>query len=207
MIDRGEIKYNSREQLNGNWGIAIAATFLVSFLLGLQFNYRSNEVLNLGFVSFYVNIISLLFTGVLTTGLCRFLLNIVTKVKRPGFEDLFYYFKIYGKTLGLNLIITIAVGIGTMLFVIPGIIIGLTFSQAFYILAKNPEKSIGEALGKSAAMMNGYKMELFMLELSFIGWWLVGIITFGIGLLWVVPYVRVAEANFHLEIANKNYNF
>ena len=145
----------------------------------------------------------MLFTGVLTTGLCRFLLNIVTKVKRPGFEDLFYYFKIYVKTLGLNLIITIAVGIGTMLFVIPGIIIALTFSQAFYILAKNPEKSIGEVLGQSASMMNGYKMDLFMLELSFIGWWFVGIITLGIGLLWVAPYVKVAETNFHLQIANR----
>ena len=203
MIDRGEIKYNSREQLRGNWGIAIAATFLVSFLLGLQFNYRSNDVLNFGFISFSINIVSLLFTGVLTTGLCRFLLNIVTKVKIPGFEDLFYYFKIYVKTLGLNLIITIAVGIGTMLFVIPGIIIALTFSQAFYILAKNPEKSIGEVLGQSASMMNGYKMDLFMLELSFIGWWFVGIITLGIGLLWVAPYVKVAETNFHLQIANR----
>ena len=203
MIDRGEIKYNSREQLRGTWGIAIAATFLVSFLLGLQFNYRSNDVLNFGFISFSINIVSLLFTGVLTTGLCRFLLNIVTKVKRPGFEDLFYYFKIYVKTLGLNLIITIAVGIGTMLFVIPGIIIALTFSQAFYILAKNPEKSIGEVLGQSASMMNGYKMDLFMLELSFIGWWFVGIITLGIGLLWVAPYVKVAETNFHLQIANR----
>ena len=203
MIDRGEIKYNSREQLRGNWGIAIAATFLVSFLLGLQFNYRSNDVLNFGFISFSINIVSLLFTGVLTTGLCRFLLNIVTKVKRPGFEDLFYYFKIYVKTLGLNLIITIAVGIGTMLFVIPGIIIALTFSQAFYILAKNPEKSIGEVLGQSASMMNGYKMDLFMLELSFIGWWFVGIITLGIGLLWVALYVKVAEINFHLQIANR----
>lgn len=202
MIDRSEIKYNSREQLRGNWPIAIAATFLVSFLLGLQFNYRSNEILDLGFVRFSVNIISLLFTGVLTTGLCRFLLNIATKVKRPGFEDLFYYFKIYGKTLGLNLIITVAVAIGTMLFVIPGIIIGLIFSQAFYILAKNPEKSIGEVLGQSASMMNGYKMDLFILELSFIGWWLIGLITCGIGFLWVVPYVRVAETNFHLQIAN-----
>ena len=52
--------------------------------------------------------------------------------------------------------------LSTMLFVIPGIIIALTFSQAFYILAKNPEKSIGEVLGQSASMMNGYKMDLFM---------------------------------------------
>ena len=46
-------------------------------------------------------------------------------------------------------------------------------------------------------------MDLFMLELSFIGWWFVGIITLGIGLLWVAPYVKVAETNFHLQIANR----
>ena len=53
--------------------------------------------------------------------------------------------------------------------------------------------------------MKGYKMDLFLLELSFIGWWLLVLVTLGIASLWVIPYIKVTEANFYLDIKKEKY--
>ncbi len=78
------------------------------------------------------------------------------------------------------------------------------FSQAFFILAEDRSKSITECLSESAEMMKGYKWEFFVLELSFIGWWIVSALTLGIGGLWVAPYQKVTEANFYLNLKVSN---
>ena len=77
------------------------------------------------------------------------------------------------------------------------------FSQAYYILAEDTSKSINQCLSESVEMMKGYKWDLFCLELSFIGWWIIVALTFGIASLWVSPYVKVTETNFYLNIKNK----
>ena len=74
------------------------------------------------------------------------------------------------------------------------------FSQAFYILAENPNKGIFECLEESSNLMHGYKWELFVLQLSFIGWELLAVLTFGIASLWINPYQKVTEANFYLKL-------
>ena len=55
-------------------------------------------------------------------------------------------------------------------------------------------------MSESATLMDGHKMDLFILDLSFIGWWIVAAITCGIGALWVAPYVSVTTTNFYLDI-------
>ncbi|EOD01714.1 Integral membrane protein [Caldisalinibacter kiritimatiensis] len=71
----------------------------------------------------------------------------------------------------------------------------------------NPEIGPLEAISQSIEMMDGHKMRLFVLVLSFIGWFLLGIITFGIGLIWVIPYYRTTIANFYQDlIGNENYS-
>ena len=90
----------------------------------------------------------------------------------------------------------------TILFIVPGIIVGLMFSQSYYILSEDPSKSITQCIKESVDMMNGHKWDLFYLELTFIGWWLLTAITVGIAGLWVAPYVKVTETNFYLSIKN-----
>ncbi|MDK0619245.1 DUF975 family protein, partial [Clostridium perfringens] len=93
----------------------------------------------------------------------------------PKFADLFSQFKIFFKALGLFILMGIAIILGTLFFIIPGIIVALMFSQAFYILAENPNKGIFECLEESSNLMHGYKWELFVLQLSFIGWELLAV--------------------------------
>lgn len=201
-MNRLELKSNAKEQLRGRWGIAILTVFVANLVINSSiaketidfFGESSNSV------SISINIISLLFGGVISVGLSRFLLNFITGNKEPKFKDLFSNFNIYFKTLGLYILMSIAIIIGIIFLIIPGIIIALMFSQAFYILAEDPSKGIFECLEESSNMMSGHKWDLFVLELSFIGWWLLAILTFGIAALWISPYQNLTEANFYLSL-------
>ena len=78
------------------------------------------------------------------------------------------------------------------------------YSQSFYILAENPDKGIFQCLEESSRLMSGHKWELFVLELSFIGWWILAGLTLGIGSLWVEPYQKVTETNFYFKLKYEN---
>lgn len=205
-MERVELKYRAKDQLRGNWGIAIGGVLLAGIFIDVDIVYNIAE--RFGFervtLSVPVNLLSIFLGGVISTGLCKLLLNIATKREKPNVENIFSYFDIYLKTLGLNILISIAVIVGSILFIIPGIIVALMFSQAFFILAEDRSKSITECLSESSEMMKGYKWEFFVLELSFIGWWLVAALTLGIGGLWVAPYQKVTETNFYLSLKDGN---
>ena len=86
-----------------------------------------------------------------------------------------------------------------LLLIVPGIVAALSYSMTFYILADEPDINAKEALEKSKIMMDGHKMDLFLLGLSFIGWALLCILTLGIGLLWLIPYMNVSAAKFYQD--------
>ena len=88
----------------------------------------------------------------------------------------------------------------SMLFVIPGIVKSCSYALTFYIRADNPSLSATEAITESRRMMDGYKMKYFMLQLSFIGWLIVGTLCLGVGTLWVAAYMQTATAVFYEEV-------
>lgn len=202
-MSTGELKANAREQLRGYWAVAVGTVLVATILIDSGALYKVSEYFDMAEIGISCNLIALFLGGVISTGLCKFLLDIVTKGQEPKFKTLFSQFNIYLKTLGLNIIIYLCIAIGYILFIIPGIIISLMFSQAYYILADDNSKSINQCLSESVEMMKGYKWDLFCLELSFIGWWIIVALTFGIASLWVSPYVKVTETNFYLNIKNK----
>lgn len=87
-----------------------------------------------------------------------------------------------------------------MLFVIPGIIKSYSYAMTFYIMADNPEIDGMEAITRSRQMMNGNKWRLFCLDFSFIGWFILCILTFGLLLLYVGPYMEAAHAAFYQSL-------
>lgn len=199
-MDTAELKGRAKEQLRGNWAVAIGTVFVSNIILQVEMGYKVASKLGLNGMSYSLDLITLLLGGVISVGLCRFLLDMATKRREPRFNTLFSRFNIYLKTLGLNILITLAVLAGTLLFIIPGIIVSLMFSQAFYILSEDPSKSITQCINESVKLMNGHKWDLFYLNLTFIGWWLVSILTLGIAALWVAPYQKLTEANFYLDL-------
>lgn len=93
----------------------------------------------------------------------------------------------------------------TLLFIVPGIIKGLAYSLTPFIVKDNPQLSPNQAINLSMKMMKGHKFDLFYLYLSFIGWILLAMLTLGIGLLWVIPYMQTSMAAFYLDVKN-DYN-
>ena len=93
----------------------------------------------------------------------------------------------------------------TLLFIVPGIIKGLAYSLTPFIVKDNPQLLPNEAINLSMKMMKGHKFDLFYLYLSFIGWIFLALLTLGVGLLWVIPYMQTSMAAFYLDVKN-DYN-
>jgi uncharacterized membrane protein len=202
-MERAVLKSNAKAQLKGKWGLAVI-TMLVSVLIISGFS----SILGFiepkgGFPTIIGRLISIFLGGVITLGTCKFVINLATNKEEAKLNDLFSGFNIYLKTLGLWVLMVLCIGVAAIFLVVPGIIVALMFSQAFFILCDDNQKSVTECLKESSEIMKGYKAKLFVLGLSFIGWWIVAAITFGIGALWVYPYQQVTFANFYLALKKK----
>lgn len=88
----------------------------------------------------------------------------------------------------------------SLLFIIPGIVKTFAYAMTPFILEDNPELSAKAAIDRSVAMMKGHKFDLFYLCLSFIGWALLAILTLGIGLLWLMPYMQTSIVSFYEDV-------
>ena len=100
----------------------------------------------------------------------------------------------------LNLLIIIFTFLWSLLFVIPGIIKGISYSQSYFILAENPDMTASEALNESKRIMDGHKWEYFVLQLSFLGWTILASFTFGILFIWLVPYMECTLVNYYHKL-------
>ena len=106
-----------------------------------------------------------------------------------------YWHKMWGMFLMELFII-----LWSFLLIIPGIIKAFSYAMTPYILEENPELSASEAIDRSRAMMKGHKFDLFWLLLSFIGWGILCIFTFGIGFLWLTPYMQTSIGAFYEDV-------
>jgi uncharacterized membrane protein len=184
-----ELRAQALEFLSDKWGIAIG-TFLVYMILlgGVQV-----------IVPFVGSGVTIIIGGPMAVGISIFTLAIIRR-EEVRLEQIFDGFQNFGTALGAYLLMVIFIFLWTLLFIIPGIIMGLAYSQTFYIIADDKSISAMDAIDKSKAMMDGYKWKFFLLGLSFIGWGILCIFTLGIGFLWLMPYIQVSYANFYEEI-------
>lgn len=121
----------------------------------------------------------LLVTGAFTLGITLFFLAMFRK-QLVSVGDMFLGFERFGKALGLFLFQSLFVFLWSLLFIVPGIIAGIRYSQAFFILADDPAKGIRQCMDESKAMMKGNKAKYFCLSLSFIGWLILASIPVGV---------------------------
>lgn len=106
----------------------------------------------------------------------------------------------FGGTFLIGLMTGIFTFLWSLLLVIPGIVKGYAYSMAYYVKVDHPEFTWKECMDESIRIMDGHKMELFILDLSFIGWFIVGSLCLGVGNLWVSPYVEATGAQFYESI-------
>lgn len=108
-----------------------------------------------------------------------------------------------GTDLGLAILLLIMAG---LMFFISTFVSGV-FQFGVWTKIDNPEWGIKEILSYSFALMNGRFGQYFLLQLSFIGWYIIGSLAIGIGLLWVIPYNNVAVASFYETAREENELF
>lgn len=150
-------------------------------------------------VPYLGSVISLLITGPFALGLAIVFLKLV-RGEEVNVELMFEGFKDFTRSFIAGVLVYIYIGLWCLLLIIPGIIASYAYSMTFFILADNHNLTANEAIKASKELMQGHKTELFMLDLSFIGWILLGILSCGIGFLWISSYIYTARAIFYHEI-------
>ena len=191
-MDRKLLKENARKQLGG--GI-----FQNNWLMGLIVLLLESTIVS---AFSFTGVLVVLISGPLAYGVCKVFLNLVYGEPTVSVEKLFSAFKDdFGGILLLGLMQYIFIALWSMLFIIPGIVKYYSYAMSYYIKADHPEYDWQACINASKEMMKGHKMDLFILDLSFIGWIFVGLLVFGIGILWVNPYIECTKANFYAYLA------
>ena len=192
------IRSAARVALKGHWAEAAMLTFV--YLL-VSWAFSSIAVAGLDSVCTGLGTLASFLLMPLAWGFSMaFLLN------RRGVEDSFGIGKMFAGYKDFSRIFTtmflqvIYILLWTLLLVIPGIIKSLSYSMTSFILLDNPEMKNNEAIELSMKMMDGHKMDLFWLQLTFIGWGILCFLTFGIGNFWLAPYMQASMAEFYEEV-------
>jgi uncharacterized membrane protein len=107
----------------------------------------------------------------------------------------------------LSLVANALLALWTLLFVIPGLIKSYSYAMATFILVNEPKIEPLEAITKSRKLMDGKKLRLFLLDLSYLGWYFISLFTFGILTVWVASWHYTARALFFQDAYNPNKQF
>ena len=146
----------------------------------------------------YLNIAVVGLSGYIQLGLAVFCLDVFNKGEGE-FTTIFNQFNSF-KPVIFIIILSIAIVLGFILLIIPGIIIGLMYSQVFFILADDPDIGVIEAFNLSEKMMRNHKWQLFMLNLEAILFFVTGVFTLFIWWVWLLPRYSIAYAGFYEEL-------
>lgn len=138
-------------------------------------------------------------------GFISYILSL-TRKEEVSLTDIFQDYKKIGLIVVTLIISYVFIIFGYILLIIPGIMIAFSLVMVVYLLADSKETSISEAkniIRESIEMMNGYKLDYFIFELSFIGWHFLGAITFGIAYIYVIPYFTFANTLYYQRLKEK----
>jgi uncharacterized membrane protein len=182
----------ARESLKGKWGLAVG-TFFILLLISVA----------LQMVPIIGAIGSLIITGPFSVGIALFSLSI-SRNEDPRMEQIFQGFNHFITAMVAYLLMVLFIFLWMLLLIIPGIIATLSYGMVFYILADDKNIGASDALKKSKYMMQGFKWKYFCLFLRFFAWSILCLFTFGIGYLWLLPYMQVSMAKFYEDVKS-NY--
>ena len=184
-MTRATLKTAAKKHIKGNIGILFVMSLIVSVVASIA------------------NIIPVIGPIVVISAFTIATIIIYLKLAagiNPEIAELFQHFGKFWAAFKVIFLTGLFTMLWSLLLYIPGIIKGLSYSMSMYILAENPDMPALEAIDRSKKMMDGHKMELFVLMLSFIGWYLLCMVTFGIAAIYVVPYMSATMANFYNNI-------
>ena len=172
--------------------LVFASSIALAIILG---------IISCGVLAFITELLAL----PLYIGFISYILSL-TRKEEVSLTDIFQDYKKIGLIVVTLIISYVFIIFGYILLIIPGIMIAFSLVMVGYLLADSKETSISEArniIRKSIEMMNGYKLDYFIFELSFIGWYFLGAITFGIAYIYVIPYFTFANTLYYQRLKEK----
>lgn len=199
MMNLAELRAEARKSLAGNWNWAALLTFLtaiISCVVGLLQDDLGNILFALLSISLAYTFLDLADDG---TKESNYFTAIFSAFTRDRILPVFINW----------LLSTIFICLWSLLLIVPGIIKTLAYSQSQFIVKdmvdSGQEVDATEAIRKSRQLMNGHKGEYFLLQLTFIGWAMLGCLSLGIGFLWISPYIRVTNAKYYRKLAGDQF--
>lgn len=193
MKTSSEYKNQALDALQGRWTEAVVATIVyicAISVVSVLLMYVVGEWL--GYI-YYVAMMPMIF------GLTVYFLY-VARHQSANWERVFDGFRDYKKVFLTMLLQCVYISLWSLLLIVPGIIKMYSYAMTYYVMRDNPELSKNAAIERSMAMMEGHKMDLFLLDLSMIGWFILSYITLGIGFIFLLPYVLTAHACFYEDL-------
>lgn len=180
-MERKEIRRLARQRVKESWSTALLPLVLQGLLMCIT------------------GPIALLLAGPLTLGAAGLFLR-YTAGEKPKASEIFSGFSRFGTSFATSFLVNLYVCLWTLLLYIPGVVKSYSYSMAFYVLAENQGMGANAAIRESMRRMKGHRMELFLLQLSFVGWWLLCVLTCGLAGLYVAPYYSTAMAIFYRSL-------
>lgn len=225
MISRNELKLNARHALTDRYWMALLVCLVSGIIMGgINFTYKYGNttiqsrnkhdyfihpiiilfILLIAFIAFLFGLAYSIFISLpVDVGKTKYFLD--NRNGNSRLDTIFYAFR--GGHY-MNVVTSLAWRVlfeflWTLLFIIPGIIKAYSYSMVPYILSDNPNIGYKRALRLSMDMTYGYKFQIFVLQLSFLGWFLLGLICCGVGVLFVTPYYEATMAEMYITIRDK----
>ncbi len=186
-MNRVELKMAAKDQISGKIGILFVISLIIFGVTLLA------ELLG-AIIPGASLLVSIIVAPAFSLSMAMIYLNVTDGI-RPTAGDSFIGFEDFWSAFKVTFLVGIYTFLWSLLFVIPGIVKAYSYSMSLYILAENKGKSARECIRESMIMTEGYKMDLFILDLSFIGWAIVTMFTFGLAGIWVVPYMNATRTN------------
>ena len=210
-MNRKEIKELAKKKIKGNLWNLLWPTLLIGFVEGflsgiIAPNYSNSSPASVNQISptqaFLLLIVGII-GGIFLIAYKKYVLNFV-RTGKMEFKDIIDCVKVKWQNILLSeILVGILVFLASLLFVIPGIILGFAYSMVTYLVV-DTELNAADSLKKSREIMKGYKLDYFIFTLSFIGWILLTPFTLGLLLIWLAPYMEVSEAIYYEKLKEKN---
>lgn len=206
-MNRVELKEWAKQKISGNIGnifIGIGIIFAISLLFSFGVGIVQIIFGETSFITFIVSLVVEFLLVPLQIGLNGYMMGFVQN-DTFNRDAIFAPYDDTFKIIGAYILMSFVIMIGFIFFIIPGIYLAFSYALVPYLLVTNKDLSITETLELSRKMMNGHKLDLFVLGISFLGWMLLVPCTFGIILIWLYPYMMTATTKFFVDIID-SYN-
>lgn len=198
-MNKSEIRAEARNILTGKWNKCALIWLIYMALTGVYTGILGSVIPGLD------SLITIVVGGPFMLGIVAIFLK-VYRGEDFVIDELFYGFREFQRALVAYLLVALYTLLWMLLLIVPGIIAAIGYSQVFFIMSEDKSIPADAAMRQSKEMMMGHKTDYFLLQLSFLGWGLLSILTLGIGLLWLMSYVQTSNTIFYHRIKGLGSN-